>query len=177
MPCRRACRTTNWNIHSHLNVVFFMVGYWLARTLPNRPRTGQALNRSSRLRHKMDQSWASKITTKNAMKLFKKSIVVIFGIPEAVVTNNGTKFIDKNFWNLMVDLFIKHHFTLVEHPRPTDRQKQQIESLLKNLDAALTKPRATRSKNFPMYCGLTGPLLIQQPGNLLFDLHMELKLS
>lgn len=56
------------------------------------------------------------ISAKNCIKFFKKNIMTRFGIPEVVVTDNGTHFADKGFRKLMADLKIKHHFTLVEHP-------------------------------------------------------------
>lgn len=45
----------------------------------------------------------------------KKNIMVWFGIPEVVVTNNMTQLANKGFWQLMVDLGIKHRYTSVEH--------------------------------------------------------------
>lgn len=56
------------------------------------------------------------ITTKTCMKFFKKNTMVRFGIPQVVVTDNGTKFAYRGFRQLMTDLGIKHRFTSIEHP-------------------------------------------------------------
>lgn len=72
----------------------------------------------------------SKITTKNAIKFFKKSIGR-FGIPEVVVTDNDTQFLDENFRGLMADLSIKHHFTSVEHPQSNGQAESTNRDILK----------------------------------------------
>ncbi|XP_061374828.1 uncharacterized protein LOC133317052 [Gastrolobium bilobum] len=40
-----------------------------------------------------------------------------FGIPAEVVTDNGTRFADKRFQQLMKDLQVTHRFASVEHPQ------------------------------------------------------------
>lgn len=53
----------------------------------------------------------------NALKIFKKNILARFGVPQSIMKNNGTQFIDRKFENLLEEFKIKHHFSLFEHPQ------------------------------------------------------------
>lgn len=46
----------------------------------------------------------------NVFKFFKKNILEIFGVPQSIVRDNGTQFLDWKFKNLMEELKIKQHF-------------------------------------------------------------------
>lgn len=97
----------------------------------------------------------SKITARNVVKFFKKSIMVKFGIPKVLVTYNGTQFIDKNFRQLLVDLFIKHHFTSVELPQ-TDGQVESVNRvILKRLKRRLDEAKGNWVEGLAMYYGHT----------------------
>lgn len=56
------------------------------------------------------------ITATNVIKLFKKNILARFGVLQAIITDNGTYFIEKRLKSLMEELRIKH-FASVEHPQ------------------------------------------------------------
>lgn len=53
----------------------------------------------------------------NALKFFKRNILTRFGISQAIVTDNGNQFINKNLKPLLEELKIKQYFVLVEHPQ------------------------------------------------------------
>ncbi|GAU42913.1 hypothetical protein TSUD_86510 [Trifolium subterraneum] len=68
------------------------------------------------------------ITSFRILRFFTRDILCRFGIPQAVVTDNGTQFTDKTFRGFLAKINTKHHFTSVEHPKPTGKQKPRIES-------------------------------------------------
>ncbi|GAU32556.1 hypothetical protein TSUD_218140 [Trifolium subterraneum] len=57
------------------------------------------------------------ITSFRILRFFKRDILCRFGIPQAVVTDNGTQFTDKTFRGFLAKINTKHHFTSVEHPQ------------------------------------------------------------
>ncbi|XP_061360017.1 uncharacterized protein LOC133304063 [Gastrolobium bilobum] len=50
-------------------------------------------------------------------RFFYGKIICRFGVPNTIVTNNGTQFVDKKFNQVLQDLHIKHRYTSVEHPQ------------------------------------------------------------
>lgn len=58
----------------------------------------------------------AQITLAQIQRFTFKNIVTRFGIPEPIVTNNGTQFTDRKFQEQLFDLSTKQHFTSVEHP-------------------------------------------------------------
>ncbi|GAU41760.1 hypothetical protein TSUD_13610 [Trifolium subterraneum] len=96
------------------------------------------------------------------LRFFKRDILCRFGIPQAVVTDNGTQFIDKTFRGFLAKINTKHHFTSVEHPQTNgqaeavnrvilrglrrrlgDAKKQWVEELPHVLWAYRTTPHST----------------------------------
>ncbi|MCI36036.1 gypsy retrotransposon integrase-like protein, partial [Trifolium medium] len=59
----------------------------------------------------------SEITSFIVLCFFKRDILCRFGIPQAVVTDNGTQFTYKKFQESLASINTKHHFTSVEHPQ------------------------------------------------------------
>ncbi|KAI9100747.1 hypothetical protein K1719_024109 [Acacia pycnantha] len=57
------------------------------------------------------------ITSARVRRFVQQKIFSRFGVPAEVVTDNGTKFTNRNFQGMMVDLDITHHFASVEHPQ------------------------------------------------------------
>nr|XP_029147063.1 uncharacterized protein LOC114924982 [Arachis hypogaea] len=47
----------------------------------------------------------------------KEFVITRFGIPEVVISDNGTQFTDKKFVEFLTGLGIKHKFSSVEHPQ------------------------------------------------------------
>lgn len=70
-----------------------------------------------------------KITTTNVLMFLEKNIQARFRIPQAIVADDITQFIDKNMKTLLEDLKVKQHFKLVEHPQ-TNGQAQAVNQVL-----------------------------------------------
>ncbi|GAU47137.1 hypothetical protein TSUD_379150, partial [Trifolium subterraneum] len=102
------------------------------------------------------------ITSFRILRFFKIDILCRFGIPQAVVTDNGTQFTDKTFRGFLAKINTKHHFTSVEHPQTNgqaeaanrvilrglrrrlgDAKKQWVEELPHVLWAYRTTPHST----------------------------------
>ncbi|GAU34163.1 hypothetical protein TSUD_162630 [Trifolium subterraneum] len=104
----------------------------------------------------------TEITSFRILRFFKRDILCRFGIPQAVVTDNGTQFTDKTFRGFLAKINTKHHFTSVEHPQTNgqaeaanrvilrglrrrlgDAKKQWVEELPHVLWAYRTTPHST----------------------------------
>ncbi|GAU39748.1 hypothetical protein TSUD_219910 [Trifolium subterraneum] len=102
------------------------------------------------------------ITSFRILRFFKRDILCRFGIPQVVVTDNGTQFTDKTFRGFLAKINPKHHFTSVEHPQTNgqaeaanrvilrglrrrlgDAKKQWVEELPHVLWAYRTTPHST----------------------------------
>ncbi|GAU30744.1 hypothetical protein TSUD_145410 [Trifolium subterraneum] len=102
------------------------------------------------------------ITSFRILRFFKRDILCRFGIPQAVVTDNGTQFTDKTFRGFLAKINTKYHFTSVEHPQTNgqaeaanrvilrglrrrlgDAKKQWVEELSHVLWAYRTTPHST----------------------------------
>ncbi|MCI34642.1 gypsy retrotransposon integrase-like protein [Trifolium medium] len=57
-----------------------------------------------------------KITAFNILRFFKWNVLARFGVPLAVVTDNGTQFTDRKFQEFLAKIRTTQHFTFVEHP-------------------------------------------------------------
>ena len=57
-----------------------------------------------------------KVTTQSAVKFFK-GLVCHFGVPNRVITENGTQFTSRTFMQYIQDLGSKVCFASVAHPR------------------------------------------------------------
>nr|KYP61843.1 Pol polyprotein [Cajanus cajan] len=79
----------------------------------------------------------AKITTKNVRKFTWKNIICRFGIPHALVTDNGRQFIAQEFEDFLYDLGIKHLSTLMEHPQTNDQAEAANEAILRELKKRL----------------------------------------
>ncbi|GAU26664.1 hypothetical protein TSUD_314410 [Trifolium subterraneum] len=102
------------------------------------------------------------ITSFRILRFFKRDILCRFGIPQTVVTDNGTQFTDRTFRGFLAKINTKHHFTSVEHPQTNgqaeaanrvilrglrrrlgDAKKQWVEELPHVLWAYRTTPHST----------------------------------
>ena len=59
----------------------------------------------------------AKITAFNILRFYKRNVLARFGVPQALVTDNGTQFADTKFQDFVAKLGTKQHFTSVEHPQ------------------------------------------------------------
>ncbi|XP_019433940.1 PREDICTED: uncharacterized protein LOC109340679 [Lupinus angustifolius] len=82
------------------------------------------------------------ITSANIQKFTWRSIITRFGIPSAIVTDNGTQFADRRFQELLSGLCIKQHFTSVEHPRTNGQAEAPNKVILKGIKKRLDESKA-----------------------------------
>nr|KYP35142.1 Retrovirus-related Pol polyprotein from transposon 17.6 [Cajanus cajan] len=66
---------------------------------------------------------ATTITANNVQKFFWKNVVTRFGIPYALISDNGLQFTDRRFNDFLSELGIKHKMTSVEHPQSNGQTK------------------------------------------------------
>lgn len=55
----------------------------------------------------MEVEALAKITMANILKFLKRKILTRFGIPQVIITDNGTQFSDRNLKALMEELRVK----------------------------------------------------------------------
>jgi hypothetical protein len=95
----------------------------------------------------------AKITAHNILRIFKRNILARLGIPQSVVTDNGTQFTNKKFQEFLAALGTTQHFISVEHPQTNGQAEAANRVILRGLKRRLGEPRENWSKNFIMYYG------------------------
>ncbi|XP_052117555.1 uncharacterized protein LOC127747557 [Arachis duranensis] len=75
------------------------------------------------------------ISSSNCKKFMWRQVITRFGIPEVVISDNGTQFIDKKFTEFLNGLGIRQRFSSVEHPQTNG----QVESANKIILSGLKK--------------------------------------
>ncbi|XP_016199824.1 uncharacterized protein LOC107640836 [Arachis ipaensis] len=75
------------------------------------------------------------ISSSNCKKFMWRQVITWFGIPEVIISDNGTQFTDKNFVEFLAGLGIKQKFSSVEHPQTNG----QVESANKVILLGLKK--------------------------------------
>nr|KYP50508.1 Pol polyprotein [Cajanus cajan] len=83
------------------------------------------------------------ITANNVKKFLWKSVITRFGIPHAIITDNGLQFVDQKFNKFLQDLGIKHRFTSVEHPQSNGQAEAANKVILSELKKRLGKAKGT----------------------------------
>ena len=73
-----------------------------------------------------------KVTTQSAVKFFK-GLVYRFGVPNRVITDNGTQFTSRTFMQYIQDLGGKVCFASVAHPRSNDQAERENAEVLRGL--------------------------------------------
>ncbi|GAU30613.1 hypothetical protein TSUD_62330 [Trifolium subterraneum] len=68
-----------------------------------------------------------------AVDYFTKDVLARFGIPQAVVTDNGTQFTNKKFQEFLATIGTTQHFTSVEHPQTNGQAEAANRVLLRGL--------------------------------------------
>ena len=66
-----------------------------------------------------------KVTAQSAIKFFK-GLVCHFGVPNRVITDNGTQFTSHTFMQYIQDLGSKGCFASVAHPRSNGQAEQML---------------------------------------------------
>nr|KYP53504.1 Pol polyprotein [Cajanus cajan] len=77
------------------------------------------------------------ITAANVQKFLWKNIITRFGIPYALITDNGLQFTDQKLNRFIQDLGIKHRFTSVEHPQSNGQAEAANKVILTELKKRL----------------------------------------
>ena len=73
-----------------------------------------------------------KVTTQSAVKFFK-GLVCRFGVPNRVITDNGTQFTSHTFMQYIQDLGCKVCFASVAHPRRNGQAERENAKVLRGL--------------------------------------------
>ncbi|CAJ2653138.1 unnamed protein product [Trifolium pratense] len=81
------------------------------------------------------------ITTFNVLRFFKRNILARFGIPQVVVTDNGTQFTDKKVREFMTRIGTTQHFTSVEHPQTNGQAEAANRVILRGLKRRLDEAK------------------------------------
>ncbi|GAU45570.1 hypothetical protein TSUD_27710 [Trifolium subterraneum] len=75
----------------------------------------------------------AKISASNILRFFKRDVLARFGIPQVVVTDNGTQFTNKKFQEFLAAIGTTQHFTSVEHPQTNGQAETANRVLLRGL--------------------------------------------
>ncbi|PNX98275.1 gag-pol polyprotein [Trifolium pratense] len=79
------------------------------------------------------------ISAETILRFFKKNILARFGIPQVVVTGNGTQFTNKYFQEFLAAIKTKQHFTSVEHPQTNGQAESANRVILRGLKRRLVE--------------------------------------
>ena len=85
----------------------------------------------------------AQITTHKIQHLVWKNIVCCFGIPNRLVSGNGTQFVSQQLGKLCTQLGIKQVFASVEHPQMNRQVESANRVLLRGLKRRLEKVKGT----------------------------------
>nr|KYP73559.1 Transposon Ty3-I Gag-Pol polyprotein [Cajanus cajan] len=89
------------------------------------------------------------ISATNVQKFVWKSLVTRFGIPYAIVSDNGLQFTDKKFNTFLENLGIRHRFTSVEHPQSNGQAEAANKVILTELKKRLGAAKGAWVEELP----------------------------
>ncbi|GAU47361.1 hypothetical protein TSUD_403640 [Trifolium subterraneum] len=75
----------------------------------------------------------AKISASHILRFFKINVLARFGIPQVVVTDNGTQFTNKKFQEFLATIGTTQHFTSVEHPQTNGQAEAANRVILRGL--------------------------------------------
>ncbi|GAU12536.1 hypothetical protein TSUD_182500 [Trifolium subterraneum] len=75
----------------------------------------------------------AKISASNILRFFKRDVLARFGIPQVVVTDNGTQFTNKKFQEFLAAIGTTQRFASVEHPQTNGQAEAANRVLLRGL--------------------------------------------
>ncbi|GAU50258.1 hypothetical protein TSUD_409040 [Trifolium subterraneum] len=75
----------------------------------------------------------AKIGASHILRFFKRNVLARFGIPQVVVTDNGTQFTNKKFQEFLAAIGTTQHFTSVEHPQTNGQAEAANRVILRGL--------------------------------------------
>ncbi|GAU35417.1 hypothetical protein TSUD_375070 [Trifolium subterraneum] len=82
----------------------------------------------------------AKIGATHILCFFKRNVLARFGIPQVVVTDNGTQFTNKKFQEFLATIGTTQHFTSVEHPQ-TNGQAEAANCAVIPVETGQPSPR------------------------------------
>ncbi|KAK0593858.1 hypothetical protein LWI29_035065 [Acer saccharum] len=89
------------------------------------------------------------ITEANTISFVKKNILYIFGIPNTIITNNGTQFDGRKFRELCDKYGINNYYASPAHPQ-TNGQTEAVNKIIKhNLKAKLATKKGSWADKLP----------------------------
>ncbi|GAU19534.1 hypothetical protein TSUD_303470 [Trifolium subterraneum] len=75
----------------------------------------------------------AKIGASHILRFFKRNVLARFGIPQVVVTDNGTQFTNKKFQEFLATIGTTQHFTSFEHPQTNGQAEAANRVILRGL--------------------------------------------
>ncbi|KAK0593742.1 hypothetical protein LWI29_028135 [Acer saccharum] len=89
------------------------------------------------------------ITEENTTSFVKKNILYRLGIPNTIITDNGTQFNDKKFRELCDKYGINNYYATPAHPQ-TNGQTEAVNKIIKNnLKAKMAAKKGSWAKKLP----------------------------
>lgn len=89
------------------------------------------------------------ITGKNVLQFVWKNIVCRFGVPHAIVSDNGKQFADNPFKSWCTEMKIKQKFTSVAHPQANGQVEVTNRTLLHGLRTRLDQAKGDWVEHLP----------------------------
>ncbi|KAK0577868.1 hypothetical protein LWI29_001453 [Acer saccharum] len=113
----------------------------------------------------------------NTISFVKKNILYRFGIPNTIITDNGTQFDGRKFKELCDKYGINNYYASPAHPQ-TNGQTEAVNKIIKhNLKAKLAAKKGSWADKLPQCSGRIEPQRGVQQVRPHIPWHMELKLS
>nr|KYP53981.1 Pol polyprotein [Cajanus cajan] len=91
----------------------------------------------------------AKITAANVQRFTWKKIICRYGLPQAISTNNGRQFVDKNYEQFLSQLGINHKVTSVEHPQTNGQAEAANKVILRELKKRLGSSKGEWVEELP----------------------------
>ncbi|XP_071914122.1 uncharacterized protein [Coffea arabica] len=91
----------------------------------------------------------STISSRSIQKFLWKSIVCRFGIPKALVSDNGRQFADRSLQEWCAELGIQQHFTSVGHPQANGQVENVNRAILHGLKTRIESARTNWLEELP----------------------------
>nr|XP_029148794.1 uncharacterized protein LOC114925358 [Arachis hypogaea] len=89
------------------------------------------------------------ISSSNCRKFMWRQVITRFGIPEVVISDNGTQFTDKKFMEFLSGLGIKQKFSSVEHPQTNGQVEAANKVILLGLKKRLDGKKGNWADELP----------------------------
>nr|XP_029148313.1 uncharacterized protein LOC114925206 [Arachis hypogaea] len=91
----------------------------------------------------------AKISSSNCRKFMWRQVITRFGIPEVVISDNGTQFTDKKFMEFLSGLGIKQKFSSIEHPQTNGQVEAANKVVLLGLKKRLDSKKGNWADELP----------------------------